>query len=237
MSFLDWASGVLRGVNAPLDQPNVDTLWAWSGAESLPRDRMSINNPLNTTQFEPGAVAFNTLPNGLHVWQYPDVATGITATVETLLNGHYPVIVDHLRRSIPRQSWNDGCANLETWGTGCTWITRDYGPAPRAPEELDMLFLKDRDKGFIYVLGDLGKRYVSGVESSVWQQSPGFTATVLTTTQLSQIPNASAAPIDTQAILVAIADLKAHPSVVSDPVVVGKLQKIEDHLNAPLPPA
>jgi hypothetical protein len=125
-AFETWAAGVLHGVQAPIDSVNVDTLWAWSGAESLPRDRMSWCNPLNTTQPWPGARDMNSVG----VKAYLTVDDAIAATVATLTNGYYPTILHHLRNSVPHGQWADACNDLGKWGTGCAWITRDYGAAP-----------------------------------------------------------------------------------------------------------
>lgn len=48
---------------------------------------------------------------------------------------------------------------------------------------------------------------------------------------------AAGGSIDLTPVLAAIADLKAHPTVASDPVVLGKLTAIEANLNAPRPAA
>lgn len=127
-SWETWAAGVLNGLGAPLNQTNVDTLFAWSSAETDPYPLMRWNNPLDTTQPEG---AGNVDANSVGVKIYPTVEQGIAATVTTLLNGYYPLIVAHLRNSVPRAQWGDACAELGTWGTGCGWITRDYGLAPQ----------------------------------------------------------------------------------------------------------
>ena len=121
-----WATATLQGIRAPVNDTNAGTLWAWSGAESLPRDRMSWCNPLNTTQFWPGSIDMNSVG----VKRYATVQNGIAATVVTLLNGHYPVILANLRGSLPRAQWGLACANLGTWGTGCAWLATNYGPLP-----------------------------------------------------------------------------------------------------------
>lgn len=124
--YVAWMTGTLQGVSGPVDSINNATFWAWSSAEG---GRIHMN-PLNTTEWEPGAVAWNTLPSGGHVWTYPDVATAVEATVATLLNGDYPTILAHLRASVPRQEWSDACAELDLWGTGCGWLETDYGSPP-----------------------------------------------------------------------------------------------------------
>ena len=121
-----WASGVLAGIGAPISHNAVDALWAWSGAESLPRDRMSWCNPLDTTEPWPGAVPMNSVG----VRRYASTQDGIAATTMTLKNGHYPTIVAYLRTGVDRSTWSPACAELGTWGTGCGWINQDYGPLP-----------------------------------------------------------------------------------------------------------
>lgn len=137
-----WMAGVLQGVSAPQSSQGVDALWAWQDAEGG-----SIHtNPLNTTWFMPGAVAWNTLPGGEHVWSYASVADAITATVLTLLtpdpavglpNG-YDVIVANLRGSLPRAQWGNACPQLNKWGTGCGWITQAFGAFPGSLGGIDM---------------------------------------------------------------------------------------------------
>jgi hypothetical protein len=122
-----WAAGVLNGVRAPIDTITVDALWAWSNCESG-TDVMRWLNPLNTTQPWAGARDMNSVG----VKAYLTVNDGINATVATLTNGYYPTILSHLRNSVPRAKWGDACIDLGKWGTGCAWITLDYGPAPTA---------------------------------------------------------------------------------------------------------
>jgi hypothetical protein len=130
--FTQWYEGVMAGISAPVNATTQNAMWAWSSAESRPYLVTHIDNPLDTTQWEPGAVAWNTFGNGEHVWIYPTIQEGIDATVTTLLNGHYPTIVSHLRNSVPRSQWGDACGELSTWGTGCGWLNADYGAAPGA---------------------------------------------------------------------------------------------------------
>jgi hypothetical protein len=123
-----WAAGVLNGISAPINATTVDVLWAWSGSESGTADRMRWNNPLNTTLqwLSPPSHPMNSV--GVQV--YMDVASGIAATVDTLVNGYYPTICSHLRGSVPRAQWGDACHELGVWGTGCAWLQPTYGPAP-----------------------------------------------------------------------------------------------------------
>src|SRR5437868_2114888 len=108
---------------------------------------MRWNNPLNTTQWLQGSIDMNSVG----VKRYRSEIDGILATQVTLRNGYYPVILDHLRRSVPRAQWSDACPNLGTWGTGCSWLARYYGAAPGAleadmtPQE-SALLAETRDK-------------------------------------------------------------------------------------------
>lgn len=131
MSFGTWYVGVMNGIGAPINEVTLDVCWTWARRESEPYDPMHINNPLDSTWGMPGASPWNSFGDGEHVWIYADVQDGITATVLTLLDGRYPIILDHLRRSVPRTQWQDACAELGTWGTGCDWLTTTvFGAAP-----------------------------------------------------------------------------------------------------------
>lgn len=120
--FAQWCDGISIAVGAPVGPVNTNTLTAWSTAEGGDIHM----NPLNTTWFLPGAVAWNTLPSGAHVWSYVSVADAITATAITLLQTppyDYPIIVNHLRNAVPKEQWSDACSELGKWGTGCGWLT------------------------------------------------------------------------------------------------------------------
>lgn len=119
-SWSQWAAGVLGGLGAAGVQVNLDTLAAWSRAESGDASQwMRWNNPLNTTRTGFGGVDMNSVG----VKAYPTVQAGVLATLATLQNGSYPTIVDHLRSGTPAAQWQDACGELQTWGTGCAWIS------------------------------------------------------------------------------------------------------------------
>src|SRR5467141_2400801 len=113
-----WATGVLAYIQAPTDETNLDSLWAWSNAETAPYDLMRWNNPLNTTMPWPGAVDSGAQPGAHDVKIYRTLQDGILATGATLENGYYPQILVNLKASVPRGSWANACGNLHTWGTG-----------------------------------------------------------------------------------------------------------------------
>ena len=102
---------VLAGIGAPVTYNNLSILKAWQATEG----GRALNNPLNTTQHAAGSWSFNSAG----VQNYPDVPTGVAATVHTLLNGHYPYIVDAFRRNLPLKKWKSPgiTQNLRTWGS------------------------------------------------------------------------------------------------------------------------
>jgi hypothetical protein len=80
---------VLRGIGAPASTANLHACLAWQTAEG----GSATWNPWNTTQPAKGASDYNSA----HVKNYPDRATGITATVHTLMNGFYPHVLAQFR--------------------------------------------------------------------------------------------------------------------------------------------
>lgn len=206
-----WATGVLAGIKAPLDPTNADSLWAWSGAESLPRDRMSWNNPLNSTQPWPGAVAMNTIGTNRHVWAYASVSDGIDATCVTLLNGAYPVILGNLRGSVPRSKWQNACPNLGTWGTGCGWLQTNYGPVP------DNLGgnMADLDRMNELIVGIAGHFELIREGGADLMIPKSFAATDAKIDGIGSVPPADLSAINAKldALTVAVAKLTAHLGV------------------------
>ena len=122
----EWATGVLAGLGSSAPGAAIDALWAWSNAETAPYDLMRWNNPLDTTERWPGSASANSAG----VQRYLTVQDGIGATLATLRNGYYPIIVAHLIDGVPREEWGDACTELSRWGTGCRWLASAYGPAP-----------------------------------------------------------------------------------------------------------
>jgi hypothetical protein len=141
-AWWNWATGVLHGIGAPTSPENYKTLWNWSIKESGqdPINNGSIhNNPLNTTQRVPGS----TSQNSVGVQSFPDVTSGISATIQTLTNGRYPQIVSDLKGGVPGGLWtnpkytglnpNTTAAELKTWGSGTNWLGwSNTPPAPSA---------------------------------------------------------------------------------------------------------
>lgn len=88
---------VLTDLGAPRSAANIASLETWYRHEWPSWPPSAANNPLDSTLWRPGATAFNTLPGGGHVWNYPTATEGALATAATLENGRYPQILAALR--------------------------------------------------------------------------------------------------------------------------------------------
>lgn len=142
MSLDTFRAAVMAFVGAA-DAPNCKLIFdAWATQESG-SDQMRWNNPLNTTQWEPGAVDMNSVG----VKSYPDEQTGITATVNTLLNGYYNKIVGAFVADAPASVWRaDSLINheLNTWGTGPGFLSAV--PDATEVEDLDSVQAQQLDE-------------------------------------------------------------------------------------------
>ena len=86
-----FAAAVLKGVGAPATSQNIAGFVGWAQAEG--GNNWARNNPLNTTL---SAGATGTI-NSAGVRVYPNAATGVAATVQTLRSGPYGGIIDAFR--------------------------------------------------------------------------------------------------------------------------------------------
>lgn len=105
----NFASDILAGIGAPSTPENIRFIEAWMRAEG----GASHNNPLNTTQGAPGATDFNSVG----VKTYTSYEQGVTATIQTLLNGMYGPIIDALKAGTSAQAAAAALA-ASPWGTG-----------------------------------------------------------------------------------------------------------------------
>lgn len=107
-----FAQQVLAGLGAPASAANLASMNNWFAHEGT----KAQNNPMATTQREPGSTNFNTQGP---VQNYPTEALGVKATVTTLENGLYPAIIMALRAG---QGLNPGNSQtqseLRTWSGG-----------------------------------------------------------------------------------------------------------------------
>lgn len=114
---------LLDALDAPKNDNNLHALRAWGECEGS----AAQYNPLDTTQHEEGATEYNSFESGgstLHVWNYPDEATGIRATVTTLHNGYYPHIVAAFKDGSGKIVSGDARSDMRVWGTNPDCIAK-----------------------------------------------------------------------------------------------------------------
>ena len=128
-----WATALLRAVDAPVCGNNLVSLVTWQTAENT----TAAWNPLATTQPAPGTTDYNSVG----VKNYPSSAAGIAATVATLRGGYltqgYGWILYRLATcaapdvtagAINQSNWCHGCAG-GAYVTGMVDEVRaDYAP-------------------------------------------------------------------------------------------------------------
>jgi hypothetical protein len=108
-----WTTDVLAGLgNGQPTTATVAFLEAWARAEG----GSATFNWLNTTQPALGATDYNSVG----VKNYPDYATGVRATVETLMNGFYPRTLAGLQANAPIVDDDE----MGVWGTGGSAVRR-----------------------------------------------------------------------------------------------------------------
>lgn len=109
-----FAKDILQALGAPQTFANVVSLTSWIQREgNLPS--VDQFNPLDSTQPLGGSSGTNSA----NVQSYPNWATGVNATVDTLVNGRYPAIVAALKSGRGLPSSNPQVAQeLSTWSGG-----------------------------------------------------------------------------------------------------------------------
>lgn len=105
-----FAKRIINGFGEEATRSRMNALVAWISAEGT----KAKYNPLATTQPMTGASDFNTT----HVKNYPNLKTGVEATIKTLKqSGHgYEYIIDRLHHGTPREILQAVAAS--SWGTG-----------------------------------------------------------------------------------------------------------------------
>jgi hypothetical protein len=104
----NFAKGVLTGIGAPITAANIRSIILWIHREG----GGGTNNPLNTTEKEPGSTDFNSVD----VQNYRSATQGVNATITTLENGNYNDIVSalHSGKGLMGRSFT----GLSTWSGG-----------------------------------------------------------------------------------------------------------------------
>jgi hypothetical protein len=104
----NFIAAVLAGIGAPNTPANQQSMSAWIRHEG----GGGKNNPLNTTEPEPGATDFNSVG----VKNYVSGSQGVEATIATLMGGGYSDVVGALRsgNGLCGQAW----FGLSRWSGG-----------------------------------------------------------------------------------------------------------------------
>ncbi len=131
-----WAVYLLYLLGAPRNRANFRALLNWAAWEGGNWKNIAYANPLNTTWTEPNSVSINSVG----VQSYSSWDSGFAATVSTLHNGYYNVIVADLRAgkgqligsSPEMKTWGTGYFNAATHRTGL-YATEGTLPAVGAP--------------------------------------------------------------------------------------------------------
>ncbi len=147
----DFSRALLAALGDPNTGPNVQALDAWQAAEG----GFIHLNPFNTTQPAPGS----TIWNSVGVKTYPDWATAIRATAETLKNGQYRQILAALKAGTSAVAVAHAVGN-SPWGTGdfTSDIGQQYAPTVNGTDlpAVDAMVAKAQAAGLSYVVVLLG---------------------------------------------------------------------------------
>jgi hypothetical protein len=116
-----WIDDVLHDLGGFPGDAQHSLLAAWHACEG----GTATFNPLNTTQKEAGSTQYNSAG----VQNYPDQATGLRATVDTLRNGNYDGIVHDLSQTAysATQIVIRNSAEFTTWGTSTSCLLTTLG--------------------------------------------------------------------------------------------------------------
>jgi hypothetical protein len=117
-AFVD---AVLANLGAPATETNRRSLLAWFPHEYPSWPPWADSNPMSSTLPMPGSWTYNTLPDGLHVQNYPTATEGAQATALTLEGGDwYPQILSALKAGIGL------CGNPNLDAEFLTWSGNGY---------------------------------------------------------------------------------------------------------------
>lgn len=189
------AAGISNGAFG--QSPNtLNFLLAWAHQEGGAVTNQCKFNPLNTMQDETGAVQCQGAMPGIK--SYPDNGTGLKGTVDALLSGHYPSLVNAISTSdenhLGFNSQNIMAANvaedLSTWLSGkrqpikSDYIFKIMAQAGISPQRIEGVSAvgrigassqADRDKWGQVDLGlDTSGQTVGGVQDQIANQLKSF---------------------------------------------------------------
>ena len=112
-----WASALLAADSLPQTSCNLSAVTTWEHAEGGGFGNQAAYNPLNVN---PGPGAGWPGYNATGAWAFPDAATGLKYTVQTLNGGYYGAILAALRAGNSAQAV---CSAIEA----SPWAASHYG--------------------------------------------------------------------------------------------------------------
>lgn len=157
-------SAVLPKLGMPVTNWRLEFFREWTAFESGRGEWGADWNPLNTTQHMPGDRDLNgdaSQNGGNPVREYPDLATGIAATVKTLTNGYYPAIL----QTLLEERVVSGCtSNLRTWGSTsfADHIDNGWRPANLPSPVIPLMTLEQRVERLEALVAGNGARAKDG---------------------------------------------------------------------------
>jgi hypothetical protein len=127
---MTWANDILTGLKAPQSQNNIQKLAAWNACEGnlAGQSGLGINNPFNTTLNCCGGVSVNSAG----VKRYPNIASGVSATLQTLQAPRYALVVANLRGDGSGSTFATAVGS-SGWGTSGSCIAQSLGTALAQP--------------------------------------------------------------------------------------------------------
>ena len=125
----DFAQALLGAIGAPVTPSNVSKLVIWMQHES--GGGGGAYNPFDYVGKAPGSSDFN----GVHVQNYPDVATGVAATARMFNQPNMRVVTNNLRSDGPWGDYVAAVVNVNAPWTSAAWqqgmLTATEGQAQR----------------------------------------------------------------------------------------------------------
>jgi hypothetical protein len=112
-SAQSWAAAFLAAIPEPQTTCNENAIVAWEAAEGGGVTNNAENDPLNTTEPEPGDWSINSVG----VKAYPSYQEGLQANVTAITNGLYGNVLAALSAGNDAQAVANAVAS-SPWGTG-----------------------------------------------------------------------------------------------------------------------
>lgn len=120
------AQAIIRALGAAPTAAGINLLVAWMEEEDGANSTLPCNNPMNSTLSEPGSHTVNYVG----VECYPNLSTGVAATIATLGNGDYNTLLQAVKTGNASLFFgSQGRGELGTWSTGTFGANPQYADA------------------------------------------------------------------------------------------------------------